>query len=172
MIIGHLPAGYLLGRLLATRIGASQPSADSIIRASLAGSLAPDLDMIYFHLIDHRQHHHHAYPSHFPIVWLAMLALSLVWMYRARQKNTPVLVVVFALNGFIHLILDSIVGDIWWLAPFVDRPFSVFQVPAIRQPWWLNFVGHWTFGIEVALTLAALYLWRRPFSTADTSAFR
>jgi hypothetical protein len=172
MIIGHLPAGYLLGKLLATRIGALRSSEGSVVRASLVGSLAPDLDMIYFHLLDHRQHHHHMYPSHYPIAWLAGLALSLFWMHQAEKRNAPTLAAVFSLNGLIHMILDSIVGDIWWLAPFVDRPFSLFKVPSIWTPWWLNFVGHWTFGFEVALVLAALYVWRGPFSTATTSPLR
>jgi hypothetical protein len=34
----------------------------------------------------------------------------------------------------LHLVLDSIVGDIWWLAPFVDRRYSLFTVPAVYGP--------------------------------------
>jgi inner membrane protein len=61
----------------------------------------------------------------------------------------------------VHLCLDSIVGDIWWLAPFVDRPFSLFTVPALYQPWWLNFLLHWSFGLELGLVVWAVFVWQR-----------
>jgi hypothetical protein len=71
-----------------------------------------------------------------------------------------VLAFLFCLGGFIHLILDTIIGDIWWLAPFVDRPFSMFPVPARYHPWWLNFLLHWSFALELALWIGAFFLYR------------
>lgn len=53
-----------------------------------------------------------------------------------------------------HLLLDTIVGDIWWLYPYVDTPFALFVVPSLYRPWWLNFVLHWSFMVEVAVTAA------------------
>jgi hypothetical protein len=35
--------------------------------------------------------------------------------------------------------------------------------PAARyEPWYLNFVLHWTFAMEMALLMSALWIWRRP----------
>jgi inner membrane protein len=56
MIIGHLPAGYLLAKSLAQRMVGSA-RAGAFICAALLGSVFPDIDLIYFHWIDHRQHH-------------------------------------------------------------------------------------------------------------------
>lgn len=132
-----------------------------LVGAGMAGAIAPDVDMLYFYLVDQRQHHHHTYFTHFPVVWLTLLLLSLLWMGMSRRKTGPTLATVFALNGFIHLLLDSIVGDIWWLAPAVDRSFALFTVPALYQPWWLNFLLHWSFALEIALVAGAVWAWRR-----------
>jgi inner membrane protein len=59
------------------------------------------------------------------------------------------------------MVLDSIVGDIAWLAPFSDERFALFEVPAIFKPWWLNFVLHWSFALELVLVASAVYCWRR-----------
>lgn len=58
--------------------------------------------------------------------------------------------------------LDSIVGDVWWFAPLLDRPFALFTVPALYQPWWLNFILHWSFGLEISLWIWALLIFRKP----------
>lgn len=171
MILGHLPAGYLISGFLARRLASAAPPV-ALVGAGIAGALAPDLDMIYFHLFDHRRHHHHAYPTHFPIIWATLLIASLVWAYSGRRKTAAYCMSLFSLNGFFHLMLDTIVGDIWWLAPFVDRPFSLFAVPATWSPWWLNFVCHWSFGLELALVIWAFALWRYGEPITATSAAR
>lgn len=158
MIIGHLPAGYILSRSLSNIASACGVSARLFIIAGVLGAMAPDLDMLYFHLIDQRQHHHHSYWSHFPLVWGAILLFSLLFLSVAKDKRRPLLVSIFALNGFVHLLLDSLVGDVWWLAPFVNQPFALFTVPTHYSPWWLNFVLHWSFLVELALVVTAGYL--------------
>jgi hypothetical protein len=161
MIIGHLPAGYIVSKLLAARLAADGVKGRLFVGAGMAGAIAPDVDMLYFYLVDQRQHHHHTYFTHFPVVWMALVLLSLLWMGSSRRTLGPALAFTFSLNGFIHLLLDSIVGDIWWLAPVVDRPFALFMVPALYQPWWLNFVLHWSFAFEIALIAGAAWLWQR-----------
>ena len=157
MIIAHLPAGYIVTHLLkgmAKKYGLSE---NHFMNAGLLGAISPDLDMFYFHLIDHRQHHHHSYWSHFPIVWGTLLLVALLYMALADNKRRPLLVSVFALNGFVHLLLDSLVGDVWWLAPFVDKAYALFSVPSLYSPWWMNFVLHWSFLVELALVVTAGY---------------
>lgn len=160
MIIGHLPAGYVFSKLLAAKL-ASGINPRHVIVVGMLGAIAPDFDMLYFHLVDNRQHHHHSYWSHYPVVWLALLALASVWHRLAAKKDKTMLAVVFAAAGIMHLLLDSIVGDIWWFAPFIDEPYALFTVPALYKPWWLSFVLHWSFALELLLWVWAIMLWRR-----------
>lgn len=161
MIIGHAPAGYITAKLLLQHFIWRGVSPRKFLMVGIFGALAPDLDMFYFHLIDHRQHHHHSYVSHFPILWLGLLVISWLWMRHRISSKAASLAFVFCLSGFIHLILDSIVGDIWWFAPFIDRPFAMFTVPALYQPWWLNFIFHWSFALELALWGVARLIYRQ-----------
>lgn len=160
MIIGHLPAGYITSKLLFPRFEAFSVSYKAFLFWGLLGAVAPDIDMLYFHLIDHRQHHHHTYFTHFPLVWLSLLIASASWFRFTSQRKKAALAIIFSLGGFIHMFLDTIVGDIWWFAPFIDKPFALATVPAIYKPWWLNFLLHWSFGIEIMVVCWAIYLWR------------
>ena len=166
MIIGHLPAGYIAATLLRRRFELQRAASKPFLWAGVLGAIAPDVDMIYFHLVDHRQHHHHTYITHFPIVWAGLLIASLAWLYAAEVKSHAGLATIFSLNGFIHMVLDSIVGDIWWFAPFVDKPFAFFSVPALYTPWWWNFILHWSFGLELIVLVWAVYLWRHDLRCA------
>ncbi len=171
MIIGHLPAGYIVSSLLHPRVAwAAHVTRRTFIAAGIAGALAPDLDMLYFHLVDHRQHHHHTYFTHYPSFWAALLVLSLLALMASRKATWAVAATIFTLNGFLHILLDTIVGDIWWFAPLDGAPFSFATVPARYQPWWLNFLLHWSFLLELALVVAAAVLWRRSPPPANATS--
>jgi len=161
MIIAHLPAGYIVSTLLFPRLQNYGVSRQGFIRAGLFGAVAPDLDMIYFYCFDERAHPHHSYYSHFPMVWLLLLMLSAFWLYAAKRKKLPLLAVIFTVNGLLHMFLDFIASNIYWLAPFVNKPFSLITVPRVYEPWWLNFILHRAFGVEIAIVILAIYLWRR-----------
>lgn len=160
MIIGHLPAGYIFSKLLAKKLAGTAVNVRHIVFVGIVGAVIADLDMFYFHLVDNRQHHHHTYWPHYPIVWAGLLAASFIWYRVASEKSNAILAVVFSVAGFIHLLLDSIVGDVWWFAPFVDKSYALFTVPALYQPWWLNFILHWSFALELFLVAWAFLLWR------------
>ena len=160
MIIGHLPAGYLLAKSLMQRMVGSA-RAKAFICAALLGSVFPDIDLLYFYWIDHRRHHHHTYWTHFPIVWVGLALACVLWMRLRKDSLLPALALIFALNGCAHMVLDSIVGHIWWLAPFVDQSFSLFTVTRSHEPWWVNFLLHWSFLLETALLTAAVIVYVR-----------
>lgn len=132
-----------------------------VIGAGMIGSIAPDLDMVYFYLIDHRQTHHHKYVTHWPLLWLCLVVAAILWIRVSRFSKASCLSLVFIVGGVLHLILDSFVGDIWWLAPFGGKPYAMFTVPAVFKPWWLNFFFHWSFAVELIIGLWALTLYRR-----------
>lgn len=161
MIIAHMPSGYILSASLLKRFGSVPVPAAAVIAAGIAGALAPDVDMAYFHLIDHRQTHHHKYITHWPLLWLTLAAVSVLWFNWIRQSKAAFLALVFCLGGFLHIVLDSFVGDIWWFAPFVDKPYAMFTVPAHFKPWWLSFILHWSFAMELAICIWALVIYRR-----------
>jgi len=151
MFIAHLPAGYLLAHHLLKKNSTLPVSPRALTLTAMAGAIAPDLDMLYFYFIDHGQTHHHKYLSHWPILWIGLLSISVLAVGVMKRKPLPFLVLIFSLGGLLHMLLDSVVGDIWWLAPIVDQPYALFTVPARFQPWWLNFVLHWSFVIELLI---------------------
>jgi inner membrane protein len=98
--------------------------------------------------------------THYPVIWVvAMLVCVLV----ADGPDATVGCArrVFALGGFTHMVLDSVVGDIAWLAPYSDEYFALSHVEAMFKPWWLNFILHWSFALELLLVALAVYVWRR-----------
>ncbi len=155
MLIGHLPAGYLIGRALLR-----QPSRTSAapLAAIMAGSVFPDIDLLYSYLFDHQRTHHYLYWTHVPAFWLAACAgVLLAWA--ANREHHPPRALWFFLAGVLsHLLLDSIVGEIYWLIPLSYKPFSLFTVHPRYSPWYLNYVLHWTFVLELALVSGAAAL--------------
>lgn len=159
VIVGHLPAGYLVSKFLVKRVPTLHQNETYIVSACMLGAVAPDIDLLYFYLIDNRQQHHHLYFPHLPVVWAVLLGLSVGWLLISRRKTLPVLAFAFSLNGMIHMVLDTIAGDIWWLGPWVDLPFVLVTVPARFQFWWFNFLLHWTFILELVVLLLAGLVW-------------
>jgi inner membrane protein len=130
-----------------------------LLAAGLVASVAPDLDLLYFYLLSDRQRVHHEFLPHLPLAWVPVLAAGAVVLGVARAGRTAWLgaaIVTLILLG--HLALDTTAGGIQWLWPFSRAEFVIAHVEARYQPWFLNFVLHWTFALE--LLLAALAAWR------------
>ena len=155
MTFGHLSAGYITSKLFFKAFEHQCVYSKAFMFWGLFGSIAPDFDMLYYFLVDHTLPNHHKYFSHVPLFWLTLLLMSLFWLQLHRYRNqNPASAFIFAFNGFIHTTLDTVTGEIWWLAPFVNKSFSLgaekSEIP--------NFTD-WTFGIELSLLLLALSLW-------------
>ena len=156
MFIAHLPAGYICGCMLTDRVVPEQRKERFI--ALLVGSVFPDVDMLYFYLIDHGRHHHHHYWTHLPIFWLAALAVSALARLLTVGRRFGLVVASFIGGIFLHLILDTPFAGICWLYPLSDRQFSLITVPATRSWWVWSFVFHWSFLFEIAICVAAAVL--------------
>lgn len=102
--------------------------------AALLGAIAPDLDLFYFYTLDGRQHHHHSYWTHYPSVWFALMLLA--WgASRIKPWSTGgTWLLIFSMSGFLHLLLDFIVGDIPLLAPWSMRFHALATVQAQYPP--------------------------------------
>ena len=55
-----------------------------------------------------------------------------------------------------HLILDSVAGDIRWLWPFSDEGFQLVTVPTTHTKWYMSFFHHWTFKLEICISILGL----------------
>jgi inner membrane protein len=163
VFIAHLPAGYLSSRLIERRI----PLAGAA-PALWLGSVFPDVDLLWFYVVDKGAVHHHAYVTHLPAVWLSLVVLiALIAAVSGRRAQsgragrTLTVAAAFVSGALLHCVLDTFVGDVRWLWPWSSEAFSLFTVPA-RYEWWvLSFLLHWTFAVEVVLcALAAIVWWR------------
>lgn len=87
-----------------------------LLAAAVVGAVAPDLDMIRFHLLEHGQVHHHRYPTHIPAVWLMIGAASLALPPRLRR-----LAMAFLAGVALHLLHWTFAAElaIWAAAALV-----------------------------------------------------
>lgn len=154
MLIAHVPAGYLLIHRLAV-------GWRGLLSASLAASVLPDVDLLWFYFVNARQNVHHDFVFHWPLFWLALGALG--WglcRVMAWRRAIPFLGAAL-LALMLHMALDSVAAEIAWLAPFSDRTWGLVEVPA-RHDWWVwSFILHWTFALELTITACAGFVaWR------------
>lgn len=161
MFVAHLPAGYLITRYCLNTIGtkAANPRAWKYYAVfGLLCSVLPDFDLIYFYLIDHRQHAHHTYWTHIPIFWLLLCALLYFGAKAFFRKNIGTASLILLANTQLHLFLDSVAGGIYWLYPFSDGYYRMFKITS-RFDWWVwNYIVHWTFLFELLIIAAAAYV--------------
>lgn len=158
MFIAHLPAGFLLTQALLKFSDSSaltKRQTLALILIGLSGSIFPDLDLLYFYLIDGRQHGHHSYWTHMPVFWtlLVLFSLSLSLSLKARLLSAGI--IIFYLNIMLHLLLDTFVGGIFWLFPFNTSYLAFVSIKPIYGWWVWNFILHWTFALEILISSIA-----------------
>ena len=155
MFLAHLPAGYLVARRLAPRLAPDPPQARRLMAVCLVASVLPDIDLLYFYLVDGRQTLHHDYWTHVPAFWLLATGAA-VALFRLALAPVPWPAVAGLLAGvFLHLALDTVTGGIAWLYPYRTGAIVLIEVPA-RFDWWVwNFVLHWSFLLEIAILVWA-----------------
>ncbi|MDX8541920.1 metal-dependent hydrolase [Mesorhizobium abyssinicae] len=153
MLIAHLPSGYILGSFARRQ----WREMSGVVTAAMIGSVIPDVDMLYFHFIDGRHIHHHAYITHWPLFWAATGILSLS-AARLLGWPRPALIGIFFAGAMLHMVLDTVASPISWLMPFDRHAFEFVAVPATYGNWVLSFVLHWTFGLELLICAWALWL--------------
>jgi inner membrane protein len=158
MFIGHLPAGYLLTRSLYAETSGRKSARKIWMTTGLLCSVLPDVDLIYFYLIDNRQHLHHGYWTHLPIFWLIIIFLMWTGIAISGKKGLMPWLKLGGLNILVHLLLDTIVGKIRWLYPLSRQDYYLFEVPSLYNHFVLNFVLHWSFSLEIVLCAAAGYV--------------
>ena len=153
-------SGALEGPVARIAEAAALPFGDVFVTpmAAIAGSVAPDLDLIWFYLIDNRQIHHHRYLVHVPLACALVLMPLVALVHRFARPLLPAMIA-FSLALLLHHLLDTPVGGILWLWPWDDRLITLVTVPARHTPWILNFLLHWSFILELVIWGIAGYTW-------------
>ncbi len=151
MLIAHLPAGYLLARRLAPRLARDAGETRRLTAVGLAAAMLPDIDMLWFWLVDAQPVLHHRYWTHVPAFWLAAAAAAAL-LLRLARLSVPWRDIAMLLSGvLLHLLLDSFAGGIAWAWPAGHRLYRLVEVPP-RFDWWVwSFVLHWSFLAELAI---------------------
>lgn len=157
MFIAHLPAGWLATTALLRGRSVAPRTRRRLMALGLLASVLPDFDLAWFYLVDDQRHVHHAYLTHKPGAWLiALAAAALVMRMRRASRTAWLALAVFGVNVMLHLVLDTTAGGIRWLWPASEAELALSHPAARYEPWYLNFVLHWTFALEVAITAAAV----------------
>lgn len=161
MFVAHLPAGYLVTRYYLRNVETSYIRNSAVkyyVMFGLICSVLPDFDLVYFYLIDNRQHGHHSYWTHIPLFWILLCGLLYFGVKALFRKNIGLAIIILLLNTQLHLFLDSVAGGIYWLYPWSSEKYRLFEVTA-RFDWWVwNFILHWSFLFELLIIIVAAYV--------------
>ncbi|MEO6298472.1 MAG: metal-dependent hydrolase [Paracoccaceae bacterium] len=149
MLTAHLPSGYILARCIRRPVPYLMP-------AALIGAILPDLDILWFRLVEHAAVHHHRYWPHIPLIWVAIAAVTLPILRQFGYLHTAL---VFFAAVFLHLVLDTVAGGILWGYPWDDTLYHFVTIPPIHHSWVVSIVLHWTFLLEIAIWVVAICLW-------------
>lgn len=163
MFLAHMPAGFLASRFLLSQFKLKPSKSKWLLTLGLLGSVFPDLDMLYFYLIDDRQHNHHSYWTHIPFYWFCLL--SIFYFIAAILKSRFIIAAATLFIGcvLLHLLLDTFAGGgIKWLYPLNSSYFNIFTVPPRHGYWLWNYFLHWTALVELLIIyLAASIFWKK-----------
>lgn len=160
MFIAHLPSGYILAKLLEKKFRHNLLSKKVFFIVMMIGAVFPDIDLFYFYLFDNRSVHHHKYFLHWFSFWIPIFLISYFCFKRSVYASQfALMTMLFSGAALLHICLDTFVGDVWLFAPFIDRAYVFFEVTSRYQPWWLNFILHWSFVVELLICFIAMWMY-------------
>ena len=154
MLIAHAPTGYIINHAY-NKVSRKEIS---FVKFGLIFSVWPDFDLIYFYLLDKSSTFHHLYFTHLPIVWMACVILALPLKNLKSNEKIKDLYYLLLINWFVHLVLDTVTGGIAWFYPFNSEIFKLIEIPATYSNWIFSFILHWSFLIELFITIYAISL--------------
>ncbi|ESK55718.1 metal-dependent hydrolase [Acinetobacter tjernbergiae] len=168
MFIAHLPSGYILAKALYSKLHSTGIQTKSFFTIIMLGAIFPDLNLFYFYLIDQRSVHHHQYFPHWLSVWITIFLIAL-YCFKSFKSKFALLTCLFCSGAILHIFLDLFVGDVWLFAPFIHQSYAFFEVSSRYPTWWLNFILHWSFLIEILICLRALFVYFKSTKAAMNS---
>jgi membrane-bound metal-dependent hydrolase YbcI (DUF457 family) len=172
--IGHLSLGYLVYRALLSLYPTdafSQFQLHILLAIALIASILPDADFIAFFrknksLKLQKDSSHRTQMSHAPLAYVLIGAVLYLLSYTFFFKAASML---FTLGTLSHFLGDSIEYGIMWLWPLSSKQYSLRHIPRERiksntvagyywEFFWEIYVRNWTFWIELAALVAAVWL--------------
>lgn len=160
MFIAHLPSGYILAKFLDKKLKQTKISKKAFFIIIMIGAIFPDIDLFYFYLLDNRSVHHHKYFLHWFSFWIPIFVIAYFYLkFYKRNSKLAFVICLFSSATLLHIVLDTFVGDVWLFAPFIDKPYVFFEVTSRYKSWWLNFIFHWSFCVEVFICISALNIY-------------
>jgi inner membrane protein len=164
MFFAHSAAGYLLSKPLSAYLAKNNREVKQLLLIGMTGSIFPDLDLLYFYLIDAQQHPHHSYWTHIPYFWALVSSFFMAVASILNSRMLAHVIAVFTLNILLHLFLDTFFGGIYWLLPFERTCTVLFEIPA-RYAWWpLNYLLHWSIILELVIVSLAATVYLKSIS--------
>lgn len=162
MFLAHMPAGYMASKFLLSQFQLDPSKTKWLLLLGLSGSISPDLDMLYFYLIDNRQHSHHSYWTHIPFYWISLLGFCYCIAAIVKSRFLVAAATVFIGCILLHLSLDTFVGGgIKWLYPIQNSYTNIFSIPSRHGYWLWNYILHWTTLVELTIiSFAAITFWK------------
>lgn len=156
MMIAHLPAGYLLTKLMSTKF--DQQREAGLWVCALMASIMPDIDILWLYLTGGVTNHRY-YPTHWPSLWLGFFLAASITLVLMKKRALIIYPAVIVANALFHLTLDAVTGPIFYFAPFFWEKVQLVKVPAIYDWWVWNFLRHWSFQWEMMIwaTAALVY---------------
>jgi membrane-bound metal-dependent hydrolase YbcI (DUF457 family) len=126
MHYAHLPAGYITSKILFSKFEKSHVAYRTFMFWGMFGSIAPDMDLIFSAVVDQFKRYHHDYITHYPMFWLTLLLMLVLWLhFDHKHRKSTALAFIFILGGFIHTLLDFVVGPIYILRPIMHMDHMV-----------------------------------------------
>jgi inner membrane protein len=168
MLIAHAPAGYLVTRVLSrtvfkdiVRHERTDRFYQVLMAAGILGGIFPDIDLLFNMVFKTSVVSHHDYFTHIPMFWLCMWGIGAAIGKIRGDRRIHALVATFCVSAIIHLVLDTITGNIYWLYPLNRVSVNIFEVADVHLWWVKNYLYHWTFLIEIAIVLSAMAVFLR-----------
>lgn len=158
MLIAHLPAGYILFKAVDKKNTFQEKDKKPLLFGILLGSILPDVDTIWFYLVSDRSAVHHSYWTHTPFFWTMVFVLIYTFSRILKLRRISVFTLGCWVSIILHLILDSIAGQIRWTWPFSNQAVQLVEIPATHDWWVLSFIFHWTFLLEIGFIAVAIFI--------------
>ena len=166
MIIAHLPAGYVL-----TRVLQKHNHTRRFLFLGLVASILPDFDLTYYYFLDTAPTSHRLYYTHLPMLWLAIMILVAPIVLWLKNPSIKLALTIFFSNIFMHLCLDTVPAKVYWLRPFIDEGYQLMTIPLQYQGHWvLNYMLSTVFIIEIVICICAACFWLLDFFARKKSA--
>ncbi|HHE07659.1 MAG TPA: hypothetical protein ENL01_01905 [Chlorobaculum parvum] len=96
------------------------------------------------------------------------LAISWLLLLTNKTGGKALLLFIFALNGFIHMVLDIVASHIFWLPPFSYRIFHELWLMKEFASGFESHFPNWHYALEALIILWSIILFLKSLRTTKS----